>query len=171
MQTHSKYFFIGDSKNRSTKGSELILITDNFSTPENIGSIIRLAANLGSDKVIVTGSSECRQSKIKKTAGAALGHVNVIYCDYNNLSNYIPDDFEMIALETATGAKNIYEVEMPGKMALVLGNEKFGVSIDLLSKCSKAYYIPMTGPIKSMNVSHAASVCAFEWMRQILLKQ
>lgn len=167
METHSKHFFEDAHHSQLRKGCEVIIVTDNFSTPENIGSIIRLAANVNATKVLVVGSADCRQSKIKKTAGAAIGHVEVEYCNYDNLK--LSEEFQLIALETVKGAQSIYDHKMPIKMALVLGNEKFGVSNELLTQCKSSVYIPMPGKIKSMNVSQAATACLFEWLRQSIL--
>ncbi|MCT4645824.1 MAG: TrmH family RNA methyltransferase [Carboxylicivirga sp.] len=163
-ETHSKYFFKQANQSALSDGSDVIIITDNFSTPENIGSIIRLAANVKASQVIVIGSEDVRQSKVKKTAGAALGHVEVKWLSIDELT--ITEDYEIIALETVQGAENLYEFPLPAKMALVLGNEKYGISEELLQLSKGAVYIPMPGAIKSMNVSHAASVCLFEWYRQ-----
>jgi len=166
-ETHSKYFFNETNASQIKEGSDVILVTDNFSTPENIGSIIRLAANVGASKVMVIGSADCRESKIKKTAGAAFGHVKIERVSGNNFA--APEGYQLVALETANGATNLYQENLPHKIALVLGNEKYGVSEKLLDLCEAAVYIPMPGAIKSMNVSHAASVCLFEWMRQKLM--
>ncbi len=168
METHSKYFFNTNMQRNKDSESDLIIVCDNFSTPENIGSIVRLAANVKVSKLIVIGSEECRQSKIKKTAGAALGHIQLQYCNKDNFIDHIPSAYTIVALETIDGARDLYQEILPKKMALVLGNEKFGVSKDVLMYCNNYVYIPMPGPIKSMNVSHAASVCAFEWLRQHL---
>jgi tRNA G18 (ribose-2'-O)-methylase SpoU len=163
-ETHSKYFFNDENKSSLKEGSDIIIITDNFSTPENIGSIIRLAANVNASKVVVIGSEECRQSKVKKTAGAAIGHVQVEWVSADSFK--IADEYQLIALETVEGAQDLYKNNLPHKMALVLGNEKFGISEEMLARCDGAVYIPMPGAIKSMNVSHAATACIFEWFRQ-----
>lgn len=163
-ETHSKYFFNKENEGHIAKGADVIIVTDNFSTPENIGNIIRLAANVNASKVIVVGSEGCRMSKVNKTAGAAIGHVPVEWCNLDNLE--VPDGYQMVALETAEGAINLYAERLPVKLLLVLGNEKYGVSQEILKRCHHAVYIPMPGSIKSMNVSHAAAACLFEWMRQ-----
>jgi tRNA G18 (ribose-2'-O)-methylase SpoU len=163
-QTHSKYFFNEHNQVQLQEGSDVIIIADNFSTPENVGSIVRLAANVCASKVIVVGSEGCRQSKINKTAGAAIGHIAIEWQETGNL--HLPKDYVPVALETVEGAVELYATNLPSKMALVLGNEKYGVSDKLLAYCQRAVYIPMPGAIKSMNVSHAASVCLFEWLRQ-----
>ncbi|MCG8581113.1 MAG: hypothetical protein MI866_14430 [Bacteroidales bacterium] len=165
-ETHSKYFFKEANCSSLNESSDIIIVTDNFSTPENIGSIIRLAANVNASKVIVIGSEACRQSKVKKTAGAAMGHVKVEWHAADSFS--IPDEYQLIALETVEGARDLYEKALPNKMAIVLGNEKYGISQEMLGRCDGAVYIPMPGAIKSMNVSHAATACIFEWIRQNL---
>lgn len=164
METHSKYFF--QNQKEENDDLQMILIADTFSTPANVGSIIRLAANIGIDKVVVLNGKHLRESKVKKTAGAALNHVDVVYTDTEKLKQFIPSDFELCALETVEGAGNVFESILPSKMALVLGNEKYGVTESVLSMCSSTFYIPMPGSIKSMNVSHAATACVFEWLRQ-----
>ncbi|WP_430814984.1 TrmH family RNA methyltransferase [Carboxylicivirga sp. RSCT41] len=165
-ETHSKYFFNETNTCSIKEGSDIIIVTDNFSTPENIGSIIRLAANVDASRVIVLGSEACRQSKVKKTAGAAMGHVKVEWQSADTL--VIPDSYRLVALETVDGASDLYENELPAKMAIVLGNEKYGISEEILARCDEAVYVPMPGAIKSMNVSHAAATCLFEWLRQNL---
>lgn len=166
METHSKYFFA----DRPTKAlpDELrpILIADSFSTPSNVGSIIRLAANVGAWRVVVINGEHLRESKIKKTAGAAWDQIDVVFTDSEGSGRYLPDGYALVALETSGEARSIYDGSLPGKMALVLGNEKYGMSKQLLEQCDELRFIPMPGKIKSMNVSHAASVCLFEWYRQ-----
>ncbi|MCU4175202.1 TrmH family RNA methyltransferase [Carboxylicivirga sp. N1Y90] len=167
METHSKYFF--EKQKDKTIDVGPILIADSFSTPENVGSIIRLAANVGAKKVIVLNGEHLRDTKVKKTAGAALNHVEVIFTDSNSFKEQLPNDYQICALETVEGAQSIYNCCIPSKLALVLGNEKYGVSDEMLAECVSSYYVPMPGAIKSMNVSHAATVCLFEWYRQQLI--
>jgi len=125
METHSKQFFSRHEIEPLPKHISPIIVADSFSTPSNVGSIIRLGANIGALRVIVINGEHLRESKIKKTAEP-----------------------------------------LPEKMVLVLGNEKFGMSEKILMQCQEIRYIPMPGKIKSMNVSHAASVGLFEWYRQ-----
>ena len=166
QETHSKIFFSKTRVNPLDDSIKPVIITDNFSTPENIGHIIRLAANVGALKVVVLGSENMRKSKIKKTAGTAIDHITVIFSDFEELHDHIPQNYTFTALETAEGAANIFETALPDRLALVLGNEKYGISGELLKLCKVKIFIPMPGTVKSMNVTHAASVCLFEWLRQ-----
>ncbi len=166
IETHSNTFFSQENYKAIPESYRPIIITDHFSTPSNLGNIIRLAANIGAAKVIALTHQDLRTSKIKKTAGAAHAHIPVEYIETDILLQHIPKDYTLIALETCTGSKNLFQHELPDKMALVLGNEKKGIHSELLHLCKEAIHIPMCGPIKSMNVSHAASVCLFHWYYQ-----
>ena len=166
-ETRSKIFFSKTERNELQEGLKPILITDSFSTPENIGHVIRIAANVGALKVVILNSGNLRKSKIRKTAGTAFDHVTTVFSTTRELQDHIPEGYTLTALETSEGAKNIFTTTLPDKMALVLGNEKSGISQEVLNQCSRKVYIPMPGPVKSMNVSHAASVCIFQWLRGI----
>ena len=164
QETHSKIFFSKHTDREPAGSIKPILIADNFSTPENIGHLIRLAANVGALKVVVLGSENLRKSKIKKTAGTAIDHIPLVFSTFENLKEQIPDDYTLTVLETAEGAKNIFSTKLPDKMALILGNEKHGVREELLDISRVKIFIPMPGTVKSMNVSHAAAVCLFQWL-------
>jgi len=166
QETHSNTFFTNNPQKELNDSIRPIIITDNFSTPENIGHIIRLAANVGTLKVIILGSENMRKSKIKKTAGAAFDHIQLIFSDTERLNELIPNDYSLTALETVNGAKSIFSTKLPDKMALILGNEKYGISNELLNMSRLKVFIPMPGTIRSMNVSHAAAVCLFQWYSQ-----
>ncbi|NPA37471.1 MAG: TrmH family RNA methyltransferase [Chlorobi bacterium] len=162
-ENHSKIFFEGHTVNELSDDIRPVLIADRFSTPENIGHLIRLAANVGAKKIIVVDSEDHRQSKINKTAGTAIKYVDVVFCNLDELRDNIPADYSIVGLETAGGAENIYSAKLPDRMAIVLGSEKYGIQPDLLKMCGLKVFIPMPGPVKSMNVTHAAAVALFVW--------
>lgn len=149
-----------------------IILCDSFKTPENIGSIIRLAANVGCSKVISIGGGTYKSWRVKRTACMAIDYVDLVELETEdflaNISDYIPSDYIMTAVETSPTATNIYKTSLPRKAVLVLGSEINGVCDSVLSLCPVQVYIPMTGPATSMNVATAASVAIFEWQRQAL---
>lgn len=148
-----------------------IIVADMLRTPENIGSLIRTAANIGIRRVVCIEDEDVqfRESKIRKTACMAWDYVELIRTTPNNFKQYIPENYEMVALETSSISRNIYKTDLPRKMALVVGNEMHGVRMDLLTQCPIHVNIPMTGPATSMNVSHATCVALFEWVRRFAI--
>lgn len=151
--------------------SGIILVAVELSFPENVGSLIRLAGNIGCDKVIFTGDgSSFRRKKISSSATSnAFKNVQWEFCKETEWPSRIPADFEKVAIETVSSAKSIYQATLPEKVAFVVGNESFGVTEWSLQQCSQSVFIPMPGRIKSLNVTQAATVCAFEWYRRQLL--
>ncbi len=82
----------------------------------------------------------------------------------------MPEHKKIVAIETADNATCIYETPLPEDVAFVVGSERHGLSEELLSQCDMVVFIPVPGPTRSLNVSHAASVALFEWQRQMLQK-
>ncbi len=142
-----------------------IIVADGLRTPENVGALIRLAANVGSTKVILIGSDDMRENKIRRTACMAWDYVSLIRAEAANLPELIPADYSLVAIETSPDARSLYAAPLPRKVALLVGSEVHGVSPEVLSQCQECRYIPMTGPDTSMNVSQAAAVALFEWVR------
>ena len=144
-----------------------IIVADGLRTPENVGALIRLAANVGCKTVCLVGAGEMKESKIRKTACMAWDYVRLIrVADADALRAVIPADYEMLAVETTPDSRNIYASDVPRRVALVVGSEVHGVSDEVIALCPRRVFIPMTGPDTSMNVSQAAAVALFEWVRR-----
>ncbi len=158
-------------QNRITLPHTPIIVTDGLKTPENIGHLIRLAANIGISKIISIEDVHLKDSKIKKTACMAWDYVALIHATFDNFHQLIDNDYQWVALETSPQSQSIYNTSLPVKMAVFLGNEIRGIQPEILSQCPTHIHIPMTGKATSMNVSHAGSVCLFEWLRQQISSQ
>ncbi len=154
------------AQNRISIPHTPIIVTDCLKTPENIGHLIRLAANIGISKIISIEELQLKDSKIKKTACMAWDYVELIHTDADHFRVHIPDQYQWVALETSIKSQNIFRTKLPDKMAVFLGNEIRGIQPAILSECATHIHIPMTGEATSMNVSHAAATCLFEWLRQ-----
>lgn len=147
-----------------------IVVTDCLKTPENIGHLIRLSANTGIRTLVSIEEIQLKDSRIKKTACMAWDYVQLIHATPENFETALPDDYTWVALETTSQSTNLFATPLPNKMAIFLGNEIRGIRPELLDRCPIQVHIPMWGPATSMNVSHAAAVCFFEWVRQQSLK-
>ncbi len=153
-----------------SKDKKIILVANDLNTPENIGGIIRVAGNIGCEKVIFTGKEEdFRMSKIRRAATNGFTKVNWEFCEEQEWPSRIPDDYAKIAIETVAEATDIYKTDLPDKVAFVVGNESFGISDWSLEQCDSALFIPMPGIVKSLNVNQAAAVVMFEWWRRAYL--
>ena len=144
-----------------------IVLADNLLTPDNMGAMIRLSDNIGALEMIFLGVEPTHSlSRVKKCAASSKDNIRWYFTEEDDLRKLIPASKQIVAIETATNATNIYETKLPSDAAFIVGNESHGIREEILSQCDMTVYIPIPGPTRSLNVSHAASVALFEWYRQ-----
>ncbi len=167
METNSVVFF--NSIDYPAIKFKPVIAAWGITNPANIGSLIRLADNIGSDEVFILGDQfTFRQSSVKYTAGQSFNTVKLSLITAEEFFDKRPDDYQLVAIETSEQSQNIFTTLLPEKVIFLLGSEKNGLPEDILLRCNLAVHIPMTGACKSMNVSHALAVGLFEWQRQQL---
>ena len=148
-----------------------ILIADHLLTPDNMGAMIRLADNIGATEVCFLGrEEEHRLAKVRRAAASSRDNIRWYFSDSTNLREVVPEGKTIVAVETADNATCVYDTELPENVAFIVGSESHGLSDELLSQCDMVVYIPVPGPTRSLNVSHAAAVALFEWQRQMRIK-
>jgi tRNA (guanosine-2'-O-)-methyltransferase len=67
--------------------------------------------------------------------------------------------FTVLASEVREGAQSLETIDFGQRVALVLGNERFGVRRQVIDQCDGSFWIPMRGFSQSLNISAAASAC------------
>jgi tRNA G18 (ribose-2'-O)-methylase SpoU len=148
-----------------------MLIADHLMTPDNIGAMIRLADNIGASEVCFLGNEdEHRLGKVRRAAASSRDNIRWYFSEESDLHKIVPEGKTIVAIETADNATCIYDTQLPEDVAFIVGSERNGLSEDLLVQCEMVVYIPVPGPTRSLNVSHAAAVALFEWQRQMLLQ-
>ena len=145
-----------------------ILIADHLLTPDNMGALIRLADNIGASEVCFLGrEEEHRLGKVRRAAASSRDNIRWYFSEESDLHKIVPEGKTIVAIETADNATCIYDTQLPEDLAFIVGGESHGLSEELLSQCDMVVYIPVPGPTRSLNVSHAAAVALFEWQRQM----
>lgn len=145
-----------------------ILIADHLMTPDNLGAMIRLADNIGATEVCFLGKEEeHRLGKVRRAAASSRDNIRWYFSEESDLRKIVLAGKQIVAIETADNATCIYDTQLPENVAFVVGSESCGLSEDLLAQCDQVVYIPVPGPTRSLNVSHAAAVALFEWQRQM----
>ena len=146
-----------------------MIIADHLMTPDNLGAMIRLADNIGATEVCFLGREEDhRLGKVRRAAASSRDNIRWHFTEERDLRKIVPEGKTIVAIETADNATCIYDTPLPEDVAFVVGSERDGLSEDLLKQCDQVVYIPVPGPTRSLNVSHAAAVALFEWQRQML---
>jgi TrmH family RNA methyltransferase len=141
------------------------VLLDGVQDPGNVGSILRSAAAAGIKQVFCSpGTAFCWSPKVLR---AAMGAHFVLEI-FENVS--LPDlarDAKVPVLATSGyAAERLYDLDLRGPVAWVLGHEGQGVSQELLDMASHRVAVPHAGKVESLNVAACAAVCFFEQLRQ-----
>ena len=80
------------------------------------------------------------------------------------MNQLVSERFEILSL--GMRGDNIFETELPKRVALVLGNETAGISKQVLSFCTRTISIPLQNGIESLNVAASAAVACYEIARR-----
>ena len=145
-----------------------MVIADHLMTPDNLGAMIRLADNIGACEMCLLGKEdEHRMGRVRRAAASSRDNIKWYFSEATDLRKIVPEDKTIVAIETADNATCIYDTPLPENVAFIVGSESHGISENLLSQCDLVVYIPVPGPTRSLNVSHAAAVALFEWQRQM----
>ena len=149
-------------------GDELVLILDCIQDPHNLGAILRTADGAGVKAVIAPKdkSASITETVRRISVGAA---DSIPFIQATNLSRAMGFLKEMGYWFVGTSDANdqmIYDVDLKGKMALVMGAEGKGMRRLIEENCDFLVKIPMQGEVPCLNVSVATGVCLYEAVRQ-----
>ena len=146
----------------------LIVICDELSDPHNLGAILRTAECAGAHGVIIPKRrSVGLTAVVSKASAGAIEYMKVARVP--NISAAIrelKDRGVWIYGTAAEGASPLYETDLTGPAAIVIGNEGAGMSRLVAENCDFKVSIPMKGHISSLNASTAAAILLYEAVRQ-----
>lgn len=148
----------------------LIVVCDELSDPHNLGAVIRTAECAGAHGVIIPKRrSAGLTAVVAKTSAGAVSYLPVARVP--NLCATLKELKERgvwIFGTAAEGATSLYDADLVGAAAIVIGNEGDGMSRLVREQCDFLLSIPLRGRISSLNASAAASVLLYEAVRQRL---
>ena len=165
-----EYFTIDDILEEAAQRGEnaLIVICDELSDPHNLGAIIRSAECAGAHGVIIPKRrSVGLTATVAKSSAGAVEYMKV--AKVNNINNAIAELKEKgvwIFGTAAEGSIPMYQADLTGPAAIVIGSEGEGMSRLVQKNCDVTVHIPMKGRITSLNASAAASILLYEAVRQ-----
>ncbi|MCX7615029.1 MAG: 23S rRNA (guanosine(2251)-2'-O)-methyltransferase RlmB [Clostridiales bacterium] len=146
----------------------LIVICDGITDPHNLGAIIRSAEVAGAHGIIIPKRRSAGvNAACAKAAAGALEYMPIVQA--TNLSNAITElkDRGVFLYGTdASGQNDVFETDLKGATAIVIGSEGEGMAKLTKELCDFIIRIPVNGRITSLNASAAAAVVLFESVRQ-----
>lgn len=146
-----------------------LLVLDQVQDPHNLGACLRTAEAAGVDAVIAPKDRAVGLTPIvcKVASGAA---ETLRFAQVTNLSrtlDWLGQELRVWVVGTAAEAeRSLYETDLRGGLALVMGGEEEGMRRLTREHCDQLIKLPMAGSVESLNVSVAAGICLFEAVRQ-----
>lgn len=147
-----------------------ILALDRITDVRNFGAIARTAECEGVDAIVIPskGSVQVTPDAVKTSAGA-LNRIKV--CRTDDLKDslfYIQQCGIRLVACTEKSSVPLYETNLRGSVAIIMGSEKDGITQDLINLADISCKIPMKGEIASLNVGVATGMVLYEKLRQEL---
>ena len=165
-----EYFTVDDILEAAAARGEapLIVICDELSDPHNLGAILRSAECAGAHGVIIPKRrSVGLTAVVAKASAGAVEYMKV--ARVTNITATIEQLKEKgvwIFGTAAEGSIPMYQADLKGAAAIVIGSEGDGMSRLVRQSCDVTVSIPMKGKISSLNASNAASILLYEAVRQ-----
>lgn len=146
----------------------LLVILDGVSDVRNLGAIARSLECAGGCGIIVPakGGAAINADAVKASAGALM---RIDTCKVPNLkyaAYYLQQSGFRLVAATEKSDRMMYEADMTGPVAIIMGSEGKGISKPMLDLADEKVAIPMSGEISSLNVSVASAVMMYEAVRQ-----
>ena len=150
----------------------LLLILDGVTDPHNLGACMRVADGAGADAIIVPKdrSAQLNTTVSKVASGAAETMPFVAVTNLARAMRELQEAGIWLIGTSEEADKTLYEVDLSGPVAIVMGAEGEGMRRLTKETCDELVSIPMFGGVESLNVSVASGVCLYEAARQRILK-
>jgi 23S rRNA (guanosine2251-2'-O)-methyltransferase len=150
----------------------LFLLLDGVTDPRNLGACLRTADAAGATAVIVPRDRSATMSPVvaKAAAGAAESTPLVAVTNLARAMQDLKEAGVWIAGAAGESERSVYELDLTGPLAWVLGAEGEGMRRLTRERCDFLAHIPMHGQVESLNVSVATGICLFETQRQRAMK-
>lgn len=146
-----------------------VLILDCVQDPHNLGAILRTADAAGVHAVVAPKDKAAGITEtVRRVSVGAADHVP--FAQVTNLARTMEKlkaaGLWLVGTSDHATSKSIYELDLKGPLALVMGAEEKGMRRLTEENCDFLASIPMSGKVECLNVSVATGVCLFEAVRQ-----
>jgi 23S rRNA (guanosine2251-2'-O)-methyltransferase len=150
------------------EGTPLVLVLDGVQDPHNLGACLRTAEAAGVQLVIVPKDKSASLTPVARRAASGAAEVLdiVMITNLARVLRLLKDRGIWLAGAADEADQEIYQVDLTGPLALVMGSEGKGLRRLTAELCDYQVRIPMAGSVSSLNVSVATGISLFEIIRQ-----
>lgn len=142
-----------------------LIMLDDVNDPGNLGTIIRTAAGLGYDGIIMSPNTvDLYNEKVIRSTQGVMFKIPIIKANLQEVIKLLKKE-KVFCIGTAlTNAKDVKHITKKDKFAICLGNEAKGISKEVLDNMDENVRIAMKNDVESLNVSIAAGIIMYEMM-------
>lgn len=142
-----------------------LVMLDDVNDPGNLGTIIRTAAGLGYDGIIMSPNTvDLYNEKVIRSTQGVMFKIPIIKANLQEVIKMLKKE-KVFCIGTAlTNAKDVKHITKKDKFAICLGNEAKGISKEVLDSMDENVRIAMNNDVESLNVSIAAGIIMYEMM-------
>ena len=150
----------------------ITVVLENVFDPHNISAVMRTCDAIGMQDIYVLNTKIPKHKKFgPRSSSSAAKWLSIHHYDkaedcFNDLRMKYK---KILTTHLSTDATSLYEVDFTESVALVFGNEHYGVSEEIISLADGNMIIPQVGIIRSLNISVACAVTLYEAMRQKII--
>ena len=146
----------------------LLLVLDGVTDPHNLGACLRVADGAGAHAVIAPKDHAVgiNATVAKVASGAAETMPYFMVTNLARTLNELKERNIWVVGTSGDADKTLYQMDLKGPVALVLGAEGDGMRQLTRKTCDELVSLPMKGAVESLNVSVASGVCLYEALRQ-----
>ena len=137
---------------------------DNIRSAFNVGSVVRVVDAVGFESVLLSGKTPGKENlQVAKTSMGCTGWIpQKKHARLNTaLKRAKEEEYSVIGIETIPESSVYTEFPWPEKGVVVLGNEEYGITEEVLEVCDDFVHLPMRGYKNSVNIANAFAVVAF----------
>ena len=155
--------------NFESKTFPITLVCDNVTNAPNIGSLFRISDAFGVERIIFCGSNIPLGRKMTKTSRATEKTVqhNLSSSILQTITELKKERYVIISLEITHTSQAIHDFKVPNneKIALIIGDENFGIQEHILALSDAVVHVNMYGKNSSMNVVQATNIALYEFTK------
>lgn len=146
----------------------LVVVAESVEKPGNLGAMIRTASAVGADALITVGSTtDVFNPNVIRSSTGAMFSLPLASTDLSSLGTWLGGHSIALVAASPDADRNIWEVDLTGPTALMIGAEDTGLSPEAVDSADYLVSIPMSkGVVDSLNASISLAVVAYEMLRQ-----
>lgn len=148
---------------------DLAVVMEDIEDPHNVFAVMRTCDAVGVQHVYVINTGFRKHKKFGKASSSSANKWLTVHRfeDRDECIQALRRRYDKLyASYLGEGSRAVHEVDLTERVALVFGNERDGISAEMLAHCDGRFIIPQVGMIRSLNISVACAVTLYEAYRQ-----